>query len=199
MRSCTKHTIVETLLAVGEFQHNLKINVDVLIILLHRKWIVGSVVCQVVKQTGCCYQESVPCNVCLLRELKLRSWLAPAITGDLFELQKLSGGLELNAETRYDLTKFYCWYKSCLDGTDALCMVASFLLGILSVLLDVDSRHENPEGAASVILKFYSFCQSCSRGTGAWDIKRDFLLVHFLLICCSILRKLFCSNRIFDA
>ena len=107
MRSCTKHTIVETLLAVGEFQHNLKINVDVLIILLHRKWIVESVVCQVVKQTGCCYQESVPCNVCLLRELKLRSWLVPSITGDLFELQKLSGdGLELRAGNSVGSDKF---------------------------------------------------------------------------------------------
>ena len=55
----------------------------------------------------CCYQESVLCNVCLLRELKLRSWMVPSITGDLFELQKLSGdGLELRAGNSVGSDKF---------------------------------------------------------------------------------------------
>ena len=107
MRSCTKHTIIESLLVIEEFQHNLKLNVDVLN-LFNLKWIVGSVVCQVVKQTGCCYQESVPCNVCLLRELKLRSWMVPSITGHLFKLQKLSGdGLELRAGNSVGSDKFF--------------------------------------------------------------------------------------------
>ena len=41
-------------------------------------------------------------------ELKL---CAMKLIIDRDELQKLfKRGLELNAETRYDLSKFYCWY-----------------------------------------------------------------------------------------
>ena len=62
MRSCTKHTITESLSVVGEFQHNLKINVDVMINLLHRKWIVGSVVRYIVKRMELRFREVVPCG-----------------------------------------------------------------------------------------------------------------------------------------
>ena len=44
-----------------EFQHNLKINVDVLN-LFNLKWIVGSVVCNTVKQMELGFREVVPCG-----------------------------------------------------------------------------------------------------------------------------------------